>query len=259
MNLRGKSLTMHLRQHWNLRPGFPSRPAVGAVGVGGVLGVALLVLLVAWPAAGERPPAPQDSGRPAAETSRAPDCHYHTWVWDTRARRSVGHRRVATRKSQLGPEALHAATGCTVCREDQAWITLEGLPPFAVCRSLAADVRRALRQAVEAGFPILEVSAYRVGMSKGPVDANGLRTQFSNHSFGIALDVNASRNGLYTRCTVFGPRCTLLRGGPWRPGVPGTVTQDSAIYRAFRDIGWKWGGELPGRQKDFMHFSLSGD
>ena len=189
----------------------------------------------------------------------APDCHYDTWAWDTRARKSVGHREVATHKSRLNTEAIHAGTGCTVCREDQAWVTLGSLQPFAVCKRVEREVRRALVRAMAAGFPIAEISAYRVGLSKGPVDAAGQRTQFSNHSFGIAVDINPGQNGLYARCPEFGPPCVLMRGGPWWPGVPGTITRDSVVYRAFREIGWHWGGELRGRQKDFMHFSLSGD
>ena len=43
------------------------------------------------------------------------------------------------------------------------------------------------------------------------------------------------------------------------PEQPGAITLESVVYEAFRNIGWKWGGELAGRQKDFMHFSLSGD
>lgn len=189
----------------------------------------------------------------------APDCHYNTWTWDTLKKRSVNHHRVAKLKSQLKPEEVDAQSGCTLCEEDQTRIKLGDLPPFAICKRFATDVRAALQRSLEAGFPITEVSAYRVGRSKGPVDEKGQRTQFSNHSFGVALDVNPRQNGLYANCFTFGPQCRLLRGGPWRPGVPGTVTRDSPVYGLFQNIGWKWGGQLAGRQKDFMHFSLSGD
>ena len=154
---------------------------------------------------------------------------------------------------------INAASSCTVCEEDQATIRVGKIPPFRICNLFAAEVRQALERALDAGFPIDEIVGYRVGKSKGPVDDAGLRTQFSNHSFGIALDINPRLNGLYTSCFRFGPACRLLRGGEWRPDVPGTVTRDSSVYAAFRGIGWKWAGELAGRQKDFMHFSLSGD
>jgi len=33
---------------------------------------------------------------------------------------------------------------------------------------------------------------------------------------------------------------------------------DSNIVRAIEDIGLKWGGEIDGKRKDFMHFSPTG-
>lgn len=128
-----------------------------------------------------------------------------------------------------------------------------------VCRHVASEVEDALLRALEAGFPISDVVGYRVGRTKGRLDAQGLRTQHSNHSFGLALDVNARLNGLYDRCSKFSSACRLIRGGEWRPDRRGGISPDSALYRELTQIGWRWGGELAGRQKDFMHFSQSGD
>src|SRR5438270_118521 len=70
-----------------------------------------------------------------------------------------------------------------------------------------------------------------------------------------------------------------LRHGAWHPGCPvalsdlrvlsvsyrgfdrsrhrpGMVT--AAVVRAFRSIGWGWGGSWSGSTKDYMHFSASG-
>jgi hypothetical protein len=53
--------------------------------------------------------------------------------------------------------------------------------------------------------------------------------------------------------------CQLLRGGLWRPGFdPYSLQQNGLIVRMLKEIGFKWGGEIEGRQKDFMHFSPSG-
>ncbi len=186
-------------------------------------------------------------------------CTYSTWVWNTRTKRSEGHRKVAKPYSDLVPVEKDPHSECTVCEEDQGTLTLPGLSPFQICKHYTEVVRQTLEKIQTSGFPIQSVSAYRPGLTKGPVDPRGRRTQFSNHSFGTAIDINSEINGLYTNCYEFNPQCRLLRGGPWRPGRPGTVTQDSIAYRAFREAGWKWGGELVGRQKDFMHFSLSGD
>ena len=71
--------------------------------------------------------------------------------------------------------------------------------------------------------------------------------------------VNAGLNGLYDRCTEFSGSCRLIRGGEWRPSAPGGISPDAPLYEELTGIGWRWGGELSGRQKDFMHFSLTGD
>lgn len=203
---------------------------------------------------------PQRTGGVAAVASPTPTtCSYSTWAWDTRARQSVNYQRVSKPYYQITAEERDPHSKCTVCEEDQEPIQLAGIPAIYVCKDYAQAARRVLNNLVFSGFPIRSLEGYRVGRSKGPVDPKGLRTQFSNHSFGTAIDVNAEQNGLYTDCFAFGPGCHLLRGGPWRPGEPGTITRDSAAYRSFLQAGWKWGGELVGRQKDFMHFSLSGD
>lgn len=187
-----------------------------------------------------------------------PTCSYTTYKWNTQQRRAVDFRTVRRPYSELEASEVHAATGCTVCEEDQVEIALPGVPPFRVCRHLEHDVRFALISALERGEAIFSVQGYRVGMTRGDVDADGNRTRFSNHSFGIAIDINEQQNGLYDRCIVFGPNCRLRKGGAWQPGRPGSLDRDSPIVRAFERIGLKWGGEIEGRQKDFMHFSPSG-
>ena len=37
------------------------------------------------------------------------------------------------------------------------------------------------------------------------------------------------------------------------------VASSAAIVRAMREAGFHWGGEMEGDQKDFMHFSVTGD
>lgn len=186
-------------------------------------------------------------------------CTYSTWVWNTRTKQSEGHKRVTKLYSELAPEEKDPNSECTVCEEDQVTINVDGIPSFLVCKYYVDDIQRVMIKVKDSGFPISSVIGYRVGKSKGDVDKNGLRTQFSYHSFGTAVDINAEINGLYENCFEFGKNCRLLRGGHWRPGQPGTITTDSIVYQAFKEIGWKWGGELIGQQKDFMHFSRTGD
>ena len=193
-----------------------------------------------------------------ASNARADQCAYNTWDWDKRLGKSVNHRRIVKDRAELSPQERGTIPGCTVCEQDQAEIRAPGLQPFKVCKALRDPIMRALDRAREEGFPIQSVIGYRVGKTKGALDAQGRRTEFSNHSYGVAIDVNAERNGLYDSCWTFGPQCKLQRGGVYRADASGAITPDSALYRAMRAEGLKWGGEINGKQKDFMHFSLNG-
>ncbi len=185
-------------------------------------------------------------------------CTYSTYSWNIAQREAVNHSTVSKPYSELQPYEIDLTTGCTLCQEDQATVQLPGIKPFMLCKRFAKDVGSALEWAMEQNITIHSISGYRVGKTRGDADSNGNRTQYSNHSFGIALDINENQNGLYENCIEFSPACKLRKGGPWRPGTAGTLTSDSLIVRLMKEIGLKWGGEIQGKQKDFMHFSPSG-
>lgn len=185
-------------------------------------------------------------------------CHYHTYKWNVRLKQAVDIQQVTKPYAQLLATEIDPLTGCTVCEEDQVSIRLAGIEPFKVCRLLAVEIEHTLRELLQQGEPIYDVVGYRVGMTKGPVDEQGNRTRFSYHSYGIALDINTEHNGLYENCQQIGPWCRLRKGGQWSPEQPGSLTGDSATVRALKQTGLKWGGEIHGNQKDFMHFSPYG-
>lgn len=185
-------------------------------------------------------------------------CTYETWVWNPYLKKATEHTKIKKSKINLTPEELGRVNGCTLCEEDQVEIRLESLPAFRICKVLQNKFERALRKAISQGFPLSTITGYRVGKSKGPLNSKGQRTEFSNHSFGTAIDLNAEKNGLYDFCPQFLPACRLIRGGDYRPGAPGSITKESSVYKSFIAEGFKWGGELEGTQKDFMHFSLTG-
>lgn len=187
------------------------------------------------------------------------DCHYQTWSWSVREKRPVNIRQIKTFKKQLTLQERGTIEGCSVCQEDQTEIRLAGIPTFQMCKRFASTIEIHLQKIKNSGFPITEIEGYRVGKTKGPIDAQGLRSEFSNHSYGTALDINASLNGLYENCIEFSSECRLSRGGQWIPQRPGTITPGSLIVNEFKKAQFKWGGELPGKQKDFMHFSPGGD
>lgn len=189
----------------------------------------------------------------------AGQCRYSTWSWNVQQKKAVNYRTVNKDIRELAPYERDTITGCSVCEQDQVEIHLPNLAPFWVCKHLASNVENSLRRLIDKGEPIKNVIGYRVGLTRGPLDKSGNRTRFSNHSFGIAIDINPEHNGLYSNCFEFGPQCKKLRGGSWRPGFdPLSLTRDGRVVNTLKRMGLKWGGEIQGRQKDFMHFSISG-
>ena len=77
---------------------------------------------------------------------------------------------------------------------------------------------------------------------------------WSNHAYGLAVDLNPRENP-YVGCgrTRDPTRLRYLDRSRLRPGM---VTP--AVVRAFRSIGWEWGGSWSGDTKDWMHFSWNG-
>lgn len=198
-------------------------------------------------------------GWPIVSYAQPNQCTYETFRWNVPQRRAVAIETVQKAYTALTADEVDAATGCTVCEEDQVWVRLPGLEPFRLCQHLAPQVEAALRLLQQQGVPLFHVTGYRVGRTRGDLDGAGNRTRFSNHAYGIALDVNREQNGLYDGCVTFGPHCRLIQGGPWQPGQPGSLTPEGPLVQALLALGFQWGGTLPGRQKDFMHFSPSGD
>jgi hypothetical protein len=74
------------------------------------------------------------------------------------------------------------------------------------------------------------------------------------HAYGLAVDLNPVENP-YVGCGQSrNPRARRYRDrSRHRRGM---VT--ARVVKAFRSIGWGWGGSWPGNTKDYMHFSASG-
>ena len=195
---------------------------------------------------------------PAQEMTEPQTCTYNSYAWNVRSKSAVNRRFVEKPYSELAPPERDVRTGCSVCLEDQRAITLSNGIEFQMCAVMAGRTEKALNGLLAQGETINSVTGYRVGLTRGSVDDNGNRTGYSNHSFGIALDINAEQNGLYGNCVQFNGDCKLHKGGRWQPNQPGGLHRNSPTVRALKNIGYKWGGEIKGRQKDFMHFSPSG-
>ena len=77
---------------------------------------------------------------------------------------------------------------------------------------------------------------------------------WSNHAYGHAIDINPVENP-YVGCG----RTRDPKSEPYLDRSrlrKGMVTP--AVVRAFRSIGWGWGGDWTGATKDYMHFSTTG-
>jgi len=185
-------------------------------------------------------------------------CTYSTYKWNTYSRQAVDFKQIQKPYSEITDEEIDKLTGCTVCQEDQVTVAISGLPDFKVCRYIAVDIQNALEKAISLGQLIVEVIGYRVGRTKGDIDDMGNRIQFSNHSFGTAIDINPEFNGLYDNCISYSSSCRLIKGGRWSNDKLESLHIDSHIVQTMKTIGFNWGGEIPGKQKDFMHFSLTG-
>jgi hypothetical protein len=88
------------------------------------------------------------------------------------------------------------------------------------------------------------------------VTATGPGSGWSQHSFGLAIDINPIENPTVTAEGT--TRNRYARPYTDRADVrSGMVVQGGVVVRAFAAIGWKWGGSWSGA-KDYMHFSLTG-
>ncbi len=196
----------------------------------------------------------------SGNTERVPPvlCTYDMQVWNVKLRNSSQPQHVRHAYDEVSAAETDTATGCTVCSEDQEEISVPPLQPFRVCYRLAAGVRSLIADLIKSGSTISTIVGYHPIRSRGPLAGDGNRTELSNHSYGTAIDINPEENGLYDNCFSFGPQCRLLRGGEWHPGTQGTLTKDDVVVRSFKEAGFNWGGEIEGKQKDFMHFSPTG-
>lgn len=79
-------------------------------------------------------------------------------------------------------------------------------------------------------------------------------SRFSEHAFGLAIDVNPFHNP-YIKGDLVLPELAssyLERG----TGLPGMIDRGSPVIEAFARVGWEWGGDW-NSLKDYQHFSLN--
>lgn len=149
--------------------------------------------------------------------------------------------------------------------------------PMVVNASVAEDVLWVFHQLYDARFPIKRVALatefrpasfaqHRRITSHRSVTASfncrpvvtalGPGDSFSQHAYGLAIDLNPVQNPYVTSGGFVRNRAAepyLDRGRH----LEGMIHEGDVAFRSFAAIGWAWGGNWSG-DKDYMHFSLLG-
>lgn len=139
---------------------------------------------------------------------------------------------------------------------------------LVVNKRAARPLRRVFHRLYRLHFPIrhMQLDVYSRKRLRDPTGAfecrkavpspcnPGRATGWSNHAYGLAVDINPLENP-YVGCGASYHRA----GAKYRDRSrhrPGMVTP--RVVKAFRSIGWGWGGNWSGNTKDWMHFSVNG-
>jgi poly-gamma-glutamate synthesis protein (capsule biosynthesis protein) len=80
-------------------------------------------------------------------------------------------------------------------------------------------------------------------------------SRWSEHAYGRAIDINPVQNPYVSGSTVLPPRGRKFVDRSRKH--PAMIRRRGPVVRAFRDIGWEWGG-LWSSVKDYQHFSKTG-
>jgi hypothetical protein len=134
-------------------------------------------------------------------------------------------------------------------------------------RTVATDVVTAFRTLYTHRWPIEEMRITSPADLVAPPTGDGNdtsafacrpvrgATSWSQHAYGLAIDVNPFDNPYVDGATVL-PELAEYYTDRGR-GLPGMNTPNSLPVQAFRSIGWGWGGDYSAK-KDWMHFSSTG-
>lgn len=79
-------------------------------------------------------------------------------------------------------------------------------------------------------------------------------TEWSEHAYGRALDLNPVENPYVLGRHVAPPEGRAFTD---RPDLPGVIHDGDAVVAAFAAAGWQWGGHWPS-PVDYQHFSVTG-
>jgi D-alanyl-D-alanine carboxypeptidase len=167
------------------------------------------------------------------------------------------------------------ANHCPVAAADLRYLTVSfrGFDGRAHTGELLVNARAAddlvtvFGQLFAAGFPIERMRISSLAELNAPPTGDGNTTEafacrpargqtaWSQHAYGLAVDVNPFQNPYHRGQVVLPELATsYLDRVEARPGM---VQPGGPAVQAFAAIGWKWGGDYRSL-KDYMHFSING-
>jgi hypothetical protein len=138
---------------------------------------------------------------------------------------------------------------------------------LVINRRVATDVLSVFQKLYDNQFPMWDVDTtdlyppdqrpdhlrdVSVGFNCRPI---GGTTTWSQHAFGLAIDINPVQNPEVTPYTVV-PHAGLAYVDRSK-NLKGMIHKGDSTVHAFASIGWGWGGVWHSKQ-DYMHFSLTG-
>ncbi len=131
----------------------------------------------------------------------------------------------------------------------------------------AGAIAEAFAQLFSAQYPIEEMRIVESADLLPPSDGDANNTTafvcrtvagtstFSEHAYGLAIDINPFQNPYVRRTEVIPPLATAYADRSWER--PGMISEGDPVVQAFDAIGWQWGGRW-NSLKDYQHFSLNG-
>ena len=162
--------------------------------------------------------------------------------------------------------------GCPVSVDELRYITVtfhgfDGLShtgELIAHRDVAADLVDVFRELYQVQFPIEEMRIVTAADMEADPTGDGNNTasfvcravtgglRFSEHAYGLAIDVNPFHNP-YVRGEVVLPE--LAASYLDRTPRAGVIVEGDVVVEAFETIGWGWGGRWQSL-KDYQHFAL---
>jgi len=171
--------------------------------------------------------------------------------------------------------------GCPVARDRLDWVRLafwgfdhaRHTGELLVNASVARDVVEVFHRLYAARFPIEQMTIttkaqLRASRTAPTGDGNDTEsfvcrpvtgaatTTYSQHAYGLAIDVDPFQNPYEKGDLVVPERASWYLDR--RRHAPGIITPDGPVVRAFKAVGWGWGGDWHSL-RDLQHFSSIGE